>query len=510
MVSMSIFSKFTYLIFLTTYLGIFFLRIFHFGFIYERPSAILLECIPTVSISFLLIVSCLIVERPILRKFEEIIKKGRKSRDSLTESDIAECMRCYKKFDIAIAAGDAVGFLLGAGSTSIIEAAKGIVPFEPAIFIIIELQSVGVGFLCYTINVFLIKRVLMAGCMKEIGMPVNENLSQNLNIAIVTSIYLSVMNMMTIPINLLKNGGEGAFQRFVVYFVIGASLNMLICFVTYSLIIRRIQEREKRVSRTLLEETKKLAESTKKSASTSCDQSAAVKEIVATMHDSTELANNIGNKVKHVTGLAEKSRDAVVVGSQALQKNMQELIEIKNTNLLTIEEIKELNKKINGVWDIVSIINNVADQTKIIAFNAELEASSSGEAGKNFHIVATEIRRLSDNIIDSIKEIREIINEIQHASDTLILDSEKSSSQIDAGCESASALESGFSSIMASSNATAESTREILDFVGQMTISSEQIFITLQQIAHGIEDFSVSTTNISTSSEAVKEIASQL
>ena len=67
----------------------------------------------------------------------------------------------------------------------------------------------------------------------------------------------------------------------------------------------------------------------------------------------------------------------------------------------------------NGIWDIVGIINNVADQTKIIAFNAELEASSSGEAGKNFHIVATEIRRLSDTILDSIKEIKIVIDEIQ-------------------------------------------------------------------------------------------------
>ena len=91
--------------------------------------------------------------------------------------------------------------------------------------------------------------------------------------------------------------------------------------------------------------------------------------------------------------------------------------------MLTTERIKELNTKMNGIWDIVGIINNVADQTKIIAFNAELEASSSGEAGKNFHIVATEIRRLSDTILDSIKEIKIVIDEIQKASDRLILDS---------------------------------------------------------------------------------------
>ncbi|MBQ3799417.1 MAG: hypothetical protein II837_03885, partial [Treponema sp.] len=215
-------------------------------------------------------------------------------------------------------------------------------------------------------------------------------------------------------------------------------------------------------------------------------------------------------KVRQVTGLAEKSRDAVMSGREALQNNVDELLRIKEMNKLTIEGIRELNKKITGIWDVVSIINVVADQTKIIAFNAELEASSSGEAGKNFHIVATEIRRLSDNIIDSIREIKDCIDEIQKASDTLILDSEKGTSQIDSGYMSAKSLESGFESIMQSSEDTAGSTREILEYVSQLSGSSEQILLTLRQIADGIENFSSFTANISSSSENVRQIASLL
>ncbi len=224
----------------------------------------------------------------------------------------------------------------------------------------------------------------------------------------------------------------------------------------------------------------------------------------------TELANNIGVKIKEVTALAEQSRDAVISGNEALQNNVNELLNIKNTNILTIDGIKDLNNKINGIWDIIGIINNVADKTKIIAFNAELEASNSGEAGKNFHVVATEIRRLSDNIIDSIKEIKEIITEIQKASDTLIQDSEKGSIQIDNGCESAKSLENEFESILQSSKTTADSSRQILSNVEQLTGASEQIFIALQDIAKGIESFSQNITSVSTSSEAVKNIASLL
>ena len=71
----------------------------------------------------------------------------------------------------------------------------------------------------------------------------------------------------------------------------------------------------------------------------------------------------------------------------------------------TISGIKMLGEKIESIWDIVNIINGIADQTKIIAFNAELEASAAGEAGKNFQIVATEIRRLADSTVSSTNEI---------------------------------------------------------------------------------------------------------
>ena len=200
---------------------------------------------------------------------------------------------------------------------------------------------------------------------------------------------------------------------------------------------------------------------------------------------------------KEIREAVNSITEAVRSGSEALSSNVRDLQEIRNMNSLTTEGIKDLNKKINGIWDIVGIINNVADQTKIIAFNAELEASSSGEAGKNFHIVATEIRRLSDTVIDSIKEIKTIIGEIQRASDRLILDSKKGSQQIEASCENAKSLERGFGSIMATSKVNEESVLGIQDRVDQISASGDQIFSTLQQIAHGIEEFSQNTSNVS-------------
>ena len=184
---------------------------------------------------------------------------------------------------------------------------------------------------------------------------------------------------------------------------------------------KEVQIKERKLGERLFEEAQNLVVATKETTATSQDSSAAVKEIVATMEDSNVLSENISSKIKDVSSIANQTSSDVTEGVAQIEQNVAQLHEIFDANQQTIDGIKILSEKIESIWDIVTLINNVADQAKIIAFNAELEASTAGEAGKSFRIVANEIRRLSDGIIDGTREIKEKINEIQHSSDSLIL-----------------------------------------------------------------------------------------
>lgn len=282
------------------------------------------------------------------------------------------------------------------------------------------------------------------------------------------------------------------------------------CLLFFAFIINRTNAKEKDISDKLIAETQNLAVSSKETAATAQDQSAAVKEIVTTMEDNTALSEDISQKIKDVSGVAAKTNGDVAEGVSYIEENVKQLQLIADTNLNTINGIKALGDKIENIWDIVTLINSVADQAKIIAFNAELEASSAGEAGKNFHIVATEIRRLADGIIDGTKEIKEKINEIQQSSDALILASENGTEKITQGVESAKNLESRFSSIKNASEITAESAEKITTIIQQQAIASEQILVTLKQIASGVENFTAATEHISKTSQNLKTIATEL
>ena len=186
----------------------------------------------------------------------------------------------------------------------------------------------------------------MAGEMRAVGIKLSENLQRVQNVAMWASIDTAIINMMTVPYGTILNSRQYAFNSFVLYCLIGWFISLVEFFIVFRVINKTIQKSEKKISEKLFTETTTLAEATKQSAENSQNQTAAVKEIVATMHDSTELANNIGEKIKEVTALAEKSRDDVMNGNKALQANVEELLSIKNTNMLTIDGIKELNKKI--------------------------------------------------------------------------------------------------------------------------------------------------------------------
>ena len=299
-------------------------------------------------------------------------------------------------------------------------------------------------------------------------------------------------------------------NKYLYGIIFTVAVMILVCVVLNAATQTKTNKREKQVSDKIFTEMQNLIVSAKENAATAQDQSAAVKEIVATMEDNTAQSENISKKIVDVADVAKNTSGDVITGVTYLEENVNQLAEIAEANQKTIDGIKALGDKIENIWDIVTLINSVADQAKIIAFNAELEASSAGEAGRNFHIVATEIRRLADGIIDGTKEIKTKITEIQQSSDSLILASESGTEKIQNGVENAKGLEERFTRIKNASEITAGSAGEITKIIQQQAMASEQILITLKQIASGIENFSAATENISQASQNLKMIASEL
>lgn len=239
-------------------------------------------------------------------------------------------------------------------------------------------------------------------------------------------------------------------------------------------------------------------------------QSSSITEITATMEELSSTAKYIAEQSQSVADTSTQALHATENGAEAVQSVMQTMDNINQTYQQGIHEIVELGKRSKEITKIMEIINNIADQTKLIAFNAALEAASAGEAGKRFGVVAAEIRRLADNVMEFTGEIETQLNEIQEAIDRLVIASEQSTKVVQEGMASSAQTVVLLDDILAGAQSTSDAATQISLSTQQQTTASDQVVVALQEISEGSKQTSASINQINTISKEFAELSSNL
>lgn len=185
--------------------------------------------------------------------------------------------------------------------------------------------------------------------------------------------------------------------------------------------------------------------------------------------------------------LSKENKEIVNNGVTYIEDTIQKMSEIQESSGDTVDGIRALGEEIEGIWEIVGIINSIASQTKIIAFNAELEASSAGEKGKNFEIVASEIRRLADNTVVSTGEIKRRIKDIQVSSGNLVLAGQEEATKIQEGRELSNRMQEVFNRLRDHSE---RSYGRINEIVNNQVTNFESVLEDLNRLNDDVDTFS--------------------
>jgi methyl-accepting chemotaxis protein len=249
-----------------------------------------------------------------------------------------------------------------------------------------------------------------------------------------------------------------------------------------------------------------LSASAKEISTTANEQSASVAEIVATMEDNKNLSRQATIKTEEVAELMEQTQKLSRRGAELWDVNQDMMQDIRDQNAKTIEEIMNLADMLNRIDETIGIIVSIADQTKLIAFNASLEASSSGEDGARFAVVAGEIRRFADSVAESTGEIKEKIEELQNASRTLIEEANQGSQQISYGYDRMVEQKTVFENIVEVSQNVAIRSRQISNLSKQQELASSQIFQALTEISAGVKQFVTATASTSKIADSLNVI----
>jgi methyl-accepting chemotaxis protein len=230
------------------------------------------------------------------------------------------------------------------------------------------------------------------------------------------------------------------------------------------------------------EAAEKMAESVANQASTSTEMSATVAEITSTMEELSASSTQIAEHSKSVVDIANHTWENSKKGAEAMQIVLGKMGDIRNENQISLREIVELGSKSKEISKVMVIINSVADQTKLIAFNAALEAASAGESGRRFGVVAAEIRRLADSVTDSTSEIEKKISEIQDSINRLVITSEKGAVGIADGMSATANTADRLGELVGAASQTSSAAQQISLSTQQQKTASNQVVVALREI----------------------------
>ena len=258
---------------------------------------------------------------------------------------------------------------------------------------------------------------------------------------------------------------------------------------TLRVFVREINEAALRLSSSA---NQVLAASTQHETS-STEQAAAIHETTATMeelkHASAQIAENAGA----VARVAEETLGAARSGRGAIGEFIQAMQQIRNDGVAVADSIAKLSKRVERIGTVVEVIDEIADRSDLLALNAALEGSRAGEAGKGFSIVAAEMRRLAENVLDSTKEIKNLITEIREATAAAGTAADASKMATESGEKLGSVAAQAVEGILAGVQETSDAARVINLATQQQRTATEQVVASMAEI----EDVTRQTTQAS-------------
>ncbi|WP_372894793.1 methyl-accepting chemotaxis protein [Stieleria sp.] len=223
--------------------------------------------------------------------------------------------------------------------------------------------------------------------------------------------------------------------------------------------------------------------------------SSAVEEAARTAQESMHLANEVAEASRRADEVGRSGRKAIE-DTRVSMNTVRERVES------TADSILMLAERAQAIGEIITTVNEIADQTNLLALNAAIEASRAGEAGKGFSVVAAEVKSLAQQARQSTGQIREILSEIQHATNHAVLATEqgtqsvgdasgvvvKAEQTIEALVTMVGEASRVATRIVTASSQQATSMDQITESMNQIDRTTRQAMAATHQTAHSAED----------------------
>ncbi|MBI5756265.1 MAG: methyl-accepting chemotaxis protein [Nitrospirae bacterium] len=252
---------------------------------------------------------------------------------------------------------------------------------------------------------------------------------------------------------------------------------------------RAMMERLQREIRDIMEAVNVLAASSSEIATTTAqlasgtEQTAvSVNETTTTIEEIRQTANVTSQKARQVSDIAQNAVTVSQNGARLVNETVEGINKIREQMEYIAETIVKLSEHNQAIGEIIAAVDDIAEQSNLLAVNAAIEAAKVGEQGKGFIIVAQEIKSLAEQSKQATKQVRSILNDIQKSSTAAVMSTEKGSKAVEAAVRQ--------------SAGTGDSIRELTRSISEASQAVMQIAVSNQQQLVGIDQVALAMNNI--------------
>ena len=231
--------------------------------------------------------------------------------------------------------------------------------------------------------------------------------------------------------------------------------------------------------------------------------------MVATITQTTQHVLQTNQAAKESGDLAKGGQNVI----QATINGMKKIEEVVRNSSKTILELGESSGQIG---EIIQVINDIADQTNLLALNAAIEAARAGEQGRGFAVVADEVRKLAERTTSATNEIEAMVNKIQKDSQNAVNSIKLGNDEVSRGMGEATKAGESMTKIVHSSNVVVEISTQVAAASEEQSATVEQISRSIEginSVAHesavGVQQVASAATDLSQLAENLQSLVSQ-